>query len=393
MSTLATKQTEVKYAKRGKRGMLPYPTGEYDENATYVATENVAPYVIFDKLYYVMNKVGSWHGATRESDPKRDYAAYGQNATWILFEEYKAMYVELLMARMGLIGKSVFYDQYTFSQKGTDANGTPSDNYQGFEDGSFIPNILIDWVEGSMTLLKLVAKGAKIEGRLTAEEKSKIAGMTVTRAALRYDDAVRNPDTDEIITPYVRRVALGQEARPTSSGTSTFFSIEHKASSVRKKLIWIDSAETTDEPMAALEDHRSFNRAIDIVRGTLRISPGNLVDIPGVVMAGRVNASGTVEYAYGRKRLYNNEGVLVPFTVKKNSSSWIDYTVRHELGHTNYTVMAIPYSPGYEWRKYHAHVDVFNSNEFSILFLDSSIANKTVESGFFFTVMGENIPD
>lgn len=113
--SIASKQTEVKYLKTGRRGMLPYPAGEWTAEATYTATENVAPYVLRNGTYYVMNKVGSVKGL----DPQTDYGTNGQQATWIPFEEYKAVYVELLMARLGLIGKSVFWDNYTFSQRGS----------------------------------------------------------------------------------------------------------------------------------------------------------------------------------------------------------------------------------------------------------------------------------
>ena len=180
--SIASKQTEVKYLKTGRRGMLPYPAGEWTAEATYTATENVAPYVLRNGTYYVMNKVGSVKGL----DPQTDYGTNGQQATWIPFEEYKAVYVELLMARLGLIGKSVFWDNYTFSQKGVDDKGQPSDQYQNFEAGTFTPNILIDWVEGTIRLLKLVAEGADIEGVLTAATGSKIAGMEVMSSFLRF---------------------------------------------------------------------------------------------------------------------------------------------------------------------------------------------------------------
>lgn len=166
MNTIASKQTEVKYVKTGKRGMLPYPAGEWAADVTYTATDNVAPYVLRGDMYYVMNKVGSVKGL----DPQADYATNGQQATWIPLEDYKAVFIELLMARYGLVGRSVFWDDYTFSQQGVDSAGQPSSDYQGFADGSFTPNILIDWVKGTVKLLKLVAEGADISGIIKAVE-------------------------------------------------------------------------------------------------------------------------------------------------------------------------------------------------------------------------------
>lgn len=169
---IASKITEVNYkAKPVTR--LPYPAGAYDNNVKYVTTENVAPYVEFEGLYYVMNKVGEWLGSSQNSNPQQDYATYGQNATWIPFENYKAVYIELLMVKLGLIGKSVYYDNYTFSQRGKDASNQETDDYQLFDparigqsDCPFTPNILIDWVSGLMQLLKLKAVNADVAGDL-----------------------------------------------------------------------------------------------------------------------------------------------------------------------------------------------------------------------------------
>lgn len=160
--SIASKQTEVRYIRIGKRGRLPYPAGEWIPAATYTSSDDVAPYVLRGGIYYVMNRTGS----VTNVDPQADYAAYGERATWIPLEQYRAIFVELLMARLGLIGKSVFWDNYTISQQGVDAQGQPSADYRNFADGTFTPNILIDWVSGTMKLLKLIAEGAEISGTI-----------------------------------------------------------------------------------------------------------------------------------------------------------------------------------------------------------------------------------
>ena len=208
--SLASKQTEVKYLKTGKRGMLPYPAGEWAADVTYTATDNVAPYVLRNGTYYVMNKVGSVKGL----DPQADYATGGQQATWIPLEDYKAVYVELLMARLGLIGKSVFWDDYTFSQEGVDAGGQPSSDYQGFADGSFTPNILIDWVKGTIRLLKLVAEGADVSGTIKAIS-GEIGQFLIDRSGLsrtQGDNEIRlNPN--EIFLKRVVKYMVSELAR------------------------------------------------------------------------------------------------------------------------------------------------------------------------------------
>lgn len=135
-------------AAQGARGMLPYPAGTYSSSTTYTATEQVAPYVLLDGTYYVMNKAGAWLGTSTGKTPAQDYAANGTSATWIPFESFKAIYVELLFARFGLLGSAVFYDDYMFSQHGVDASGNETSDYSGFASGAFTPNILCNFKNG-----------------------------------------------------------------------------------------------------------------------------------------------------------------------------------------------------------------------------------------------------
>lgn len=152
---LASKTTEVKYTQKGARGMLPYPAGEYSETVSYMATANVTPYVLFNGLYYVMNKVGTWLGTAQKKTPAEDYALNGQNATWIPFEEYKAIFVELFFANFAKLGSAIFLGDYMFSQYGI-RNGTQSNAYQNFDPNNldaFRPNIFVDWLKGHIEAL------------------------------------------------------------------------------------------------------------------------------------------------------------------------------------------------------------------------------------------------
>lgn len=134
--------------KKGDNGRLPVPYGEYSSTTTYTATDIVAPYVLCAGKYYVMNKTTSVKGL----NPQTDYATNGVNATWILLENYKAIFVELLMANLGLIGKAVFYNEYQFSQYGK--NGTTEVTEDGKYNipvdagGTFDPNLLLNFLTG-----------------------------------------------------------------------------------------------------------------------------------------------------------------------------------------------------------------------------------------------------
>lgn len=152
---------------KGDRGRLPVPYGEYVAGTAYTATDLIAPYVLCEGQYYVMNKTTTWQQTSRT--PKQDYAAYGSNATWILLEQYKAIFVELLMASFGKIASAIFYENLMFSQQGK-INGSASSNYESLHtdsngdvrenSGDFIPNFWVNFLTGKMTALNAVIKGA-----------------------------------------------------------------------------------------------------------------------------------------------------------------------------------------------------------------------------------------
>ena len=143
----------------GITGRMPYPCGFWLRTATYVATDSITPIVYYEagKTYYVMNKTI----AVRGVDPANDYAANGSNAIWIPFENYIAIYTELLMANFGKLASAIFYGNYMFSQYGIDENNNETSDYSGFADGTFSPNILLDFLTGKSKL-----KDTDIEGTI-----------------------------------------------------------------------------------------------------------------------------------------------------------------------------------------------------------------------------------
>lgn len=194
--TLATKTGEVKFLQQGKRGMLPYPAGEYDLHTSYVCTDMLAPYVLYNGIYYVMNQVTTWIGQGMPSNintPQKDYAVNGTKATWIPFEDYKAIYVELLMANFAKLASAVFYGDYMFSQQGVDASGNPTNDYRGFDKGEFIPNLLLNFLTG-----KIISNDAEIRGTVNATDGSftgevnaetgKIGGFEIGSGRIGIDD-------------------------------------------------------------------------------------------------------------------------------------------------------------------------------------------------------------
>jgi hypothetical protein len=144
---------------KGSRGQLPYPAGEYNLYTDYICTDMVAPYVLYEGIYYVMNQITTWvgHGVPSNiNNPQKDYAVNGKKATWIPFENYKAIYVEILMANFAKLASAVFSGDYMFSQQGVDAEGNPTSSYEKFGTEEFTPNLLFDFLRGLL-------KGRNIE--------------------------------------------------------------------------------------------------------------------------------------------------------------------------------------------------------------------------------------
>lgn len=157
---IAEKRTEVNYRVKPVT-RLPYPAGIYSSTMRYTCSANVAPYVVFqpntsqDAVRYVMNKVGTWLGTEQGMTPAEDYAKNGENATWLPFEHFNAIEIELALIQFAKIGQAIFYDQYTISEYGKDTNNDDVTNYKDFNaadpmnpENAFRPNICLNWKTG-----------------------------------------------------------------------------------------------------------------------------------------------------------------------------------------------------------------------------------------------------
>lgn len=234
-------------------------------------------------------------------------------------------------------------------------------------------------VKNNATITNLKAKDAVVEGKLEAASGSTIGGMTGYSSFLGFE-AQRGTTSERILR-------IGTQAVPLSTGQHGMLYLTDKQRDAFKTIVYIESL-GKEEKRWNLADARAHNKAIHIASGTLRVDPGNLVDMPGVLLSGRVSETGYVEYEYGRRRMGMG---LAAFSVQLHDGrDWVGYTVTHNLGHTNYTVQATPYTPGWTWRKYMVHVDQLTANYFTLLCIDTGTDNRQVKGSFMFTVIGEN---
>lgn len=152
---LASKTGEVKYLQQGPIGPLVYPAGEYSASTGYTRTALSTPMVLCEGQYYVLAKEGTF----KNINPKKDYAANGSKATWVLMDKVRYSFVEILMANFAKLASAVFYGQYMFSQYGVRADGSAVETEGGYKDfnysdpmnpaNGFRPNLLIDFLRGS----------------------------------------------------------------------------------------------------------------------------------------------------------------------------------------------------------------------------------------------------
>ena len=149
----------------GKKGQLVYPAGVYSNTTSYTTDEYKAPYVLdpSDNNFYVLNAQITWLGTSQNNrTPAQDYAQ-NNGKYWLRFDAFEAIYAKIGIIANGLIGSAVFNGDWMFSQQGIDSNGDSTSNYENFDgnpvNGTFIPNVAINFVTGAVYLRDLHALG------------------------------------------------------------------------------------------------------------------------------------------------------------------------------------------------------------------------------------------
>ena len=139
----------------GRDGLMVYPAGYYDPNTTYTATSETAPVVMYADNYYVLKRGKTYKGADQASNlntPALDIANNTQtNAHWQRFDKFNAIFADIVMAEFAKLGSAVIYGDWMISQQGT-RNSAASSEYQHFKDGSFEPNVAINFKTGELRL-------------------------------------------------------------------------------------------------------------------------------------------------------------------------------------------------------------------------------------------------
>lgn len=124
----------------------PFPKGEsWADDMEFKNGEML----LLDNMAYMWSSPVSGNSSVH---PKTDIANNPTTTCWVAYQNWPLLCTNMMIARLALIGKAVFYDEFMFSQHGTDAAGNPSTNYQGFADGTFKPKLLFDFLKGNTVL-------------------------------------------------------------------------------------------------------------------------------------------------------------------------------------------------------------------------------------------------
>lgn len=107
----------------GRDGLMVYPAGYYDPNTTYSATSETAPVVMYNENFYVLRRGETYKGATEADDrntPALEVAnaAYG-TSRWALFDNFNAIFADIIMSDFAKLANAVFYGDWMISQQGT----------------------------------------------------------------------------------------------------------------------------------------------------------------------------------------------------------------------------------------------------------------------------------
>ena len=135
---------------RGNPGPMGYPAGKWDKLKEYVKTDTLTPYVEHNGSYWIL--VADKDTGT---EPKAE-----NDDVWGLMPYYQAFFVSLFFANFAKLASGIISGDYHFSQYGL-LNGVESDKYEKFTgpDGEFMPNLLIDYLNGELWAQKCHIKG------------------------------------------------------------------------------------------------------------------------------------------------------------------------------------------------------------------------------------------
>ena len=172
----------------GREGLLVYPAGMYNKFDIYSAQGDSCPVVEYGGQYYRLKVGALWAGGSEGRDnPALDVAANDEQTVWMLFDSFKSIFTDVIMAEFAKLASAVFYGDWMISQHGINpATGEASEDYQKFKDKAFRPNVAIDFLNGELRARKGTFSGEIVTEFVTLSDSDFNDDMQFTINGVAY---------------------------------------------------------------------------------------------------------------------------------------------------------------------------------------------------------------
>lgn len=172
----------------GREGLLVYPAGVYNPLDIYSAQGDSCPVVEYGGQYYRLKVGALWAGGSEGRDnPALDVAANDEQTVWMLFDSFKSIFTDVIMAEFAKLASAVFYGDWMISQHGINpATGEASEDYQKFKDKAFRPNVAIDFLNGELRARKGTFSGEIVTEFVTLSDSDFNDDMQFTINGVAY---------------------------------------------------------------------------------------------------------------------------------------------------------------------------------------------------------------
>ena len=159
----------------GAKGAIYLCRGEWNNQETYIMNSEIVHYVIYEGYAYEPKKAS----VTGGSNPLADVQVGGAN--WKSLGRYDVIATRVLLANFAIIAGGVFWNNKLMSQYGVNNSGATVNNYtaysedaNGNENGTFHPNILIDFFKGYIKALQGFIGGFNIKNGRFEDQDGKL---------------------------------------------------------------------------------------------------------------------------------------------------------------------------------------------------------------------------
>lgn len=172
----------------GREGLLVYPAGMYNKFDIYSAQGDSCPVVEYGGQYYRLKVGALWAGGSEGRDnPALDVAANDEQTVWMLFDSFRSIFTDVIMAEFAKLASAVFYGDWMISQHGINpATGEASEDYQKFKDKAFRPNVAIDFLNGELRARKGTFSGEIVTEFVTLSDSDFNDDMQFTINGVAY---------------------------------------------------------------------------------------------------------------------------------------------------------------------------------------------------------------